>query len=60
MDEIGPIVASCLDAQVMSDLDATVAWATASGVADPAKLAITGFLLGRPHRPGCMPPITRR
>jgi carboxymethylenebutenolidase len=39
-------VANVPDAQVMSDLDATVAWASASGVADPAKLAITGFCWG--------------
>jgi carboxymethylenebutenolidase len=34
------------DAQVMSDLDATVDWAAKSGAADPAKLAITGFCWG--------------
>ena len=41
-----PIVAKVPDAQVMSDLDATVAWAAKSGKADPAKLAITGFCWG--------------
>jgi carboxymethylenebutenolidase len=46
IDEIRPIVAAVPDAQVMSDLDATVAWAIASGVADPSKLAITGFCWG--------------
>jgi carboxymethylenebutenolidase len=45
-DEIRPIVARVSDAQVMSDLDATVAWAAKSGVGDPAKLAITGFCWG--------------
>ncbi|MFN9210510.1 MAG: dienelactone hydrolase family protein, partial [Betaproteobacteria bacterium] len=33
------------DAQVMSDLDATAAWAAANG-GDPARLAITGFCWG--------------
>ena len=46
MDDIRPIVAAVPDAQVMGDLDAAAAWATASGVADPAKLAITGFCWG--------------
>ena len=32
--------------QVMSDLDATVAYAKASGKADTAKLAVTGFCWG--------------
>ena len=43
MDDIRPIVAKVPDAQVMSDLDAAVAFAKASGKADTAKLAITGF-----------------
>src|SRR4029078_9647425 len=34
------------DAQVMSDLDATVSWAKASGGGDPARLGITGFCWG--------------
>ncbi len=34
------------DAQVMSDLDATVAWAAGSGVADAGRLGITGFCWG--------------
>ena len=46
IDEIRPIVAKVPDAQVMSDLDATVDWAAKSGAADPAKLAITGFCWG--------------
>jgi carboxymethylenebutenolidase len=34
------------DAQVMSDLDATVAWAGKSGAADTARVGITGFCWG--------------
>jgi carboxymethylenebutenolidase len=45
-DEIRPIVARVPDAQVMSDLDATVAYASAAGIADPARVAITGFCWG--------------
>src|SRR5262245_60774684 len=40
------VVSKVPDAQVMSDLDATVAWADASGVADVQKLGITGFCWG--------------
>jgi carboxymethylenebutenolidase len=40
------IVAKVPDAQVMSDLDATVAWAKASGKADTNRLGITGFCWG--------------
>ena len=40
------IVRSKPDKQLMSDLDATVAWAKASGKADIAKLGITGFCWG--------------
>ncbi len=46
MDEIRPIVAKVPDAQCMSDLDAAVAFAKASGKADTTKLAITGFCWG--------------
>ena len=46
IEEVRPIVAKVPDAQVMSDLDATVDWAAKSGAADPAKLAITGFCWG--------------
>jgi carboxymethylenebutenolidase len=46
IDEIRPIVAKVPDAQVLSDLDATVAFAQASGKADIDKLAITGFCWG--------------
>ena len=45
-DEIRPIVAKVPDAQVLTDLDATVAWATAVGLADASKVAITGFCWG--------------
>jgi carboxymethylenebutenolidase len=45
-DEIRPIVARVPDAQVMADLDATVAWAVGSGAADGAKVAVTGFCWG--------------
>ncbi len=44
--DILKIVNKVPDAQVMSDLDAAVAWAKASGKADTAKLAITGFCWG--------------
>lgn len=40
------VVAKVPDAQVMSDLDATVAWAAQSGGADTGKLGITGFCWG--------------
>ncbi len=40
------IVSKVPDGQVMSDLDATVAFAKASGKGDMAKLAITGFCWG--------------
>ncbi|WP_425614394.1 dienelactone hydrolase family protein [Anatilimnocola sp. NA78] len=44
--EILKIVAKVPDAQVMSDLDATVAWAKKSGKGDTSKLAVTGFCWG--------------
>lgn len=40
------VVSKVPDAQVMSDLDATVAFAKASGKGDTAKLAVTGFCWG--------------
>jgi carboxymethylenebutenolidase len=40
------LVAKVPDAQVMSDLDATIAWAKASGAADTTRLGITGFCWG--------------
>jgi carboxymethylenebutenolidase len=43
---ISEVVSKVPDEQVMSDLDATVAWAKASGKGDTSKLAITGFCWG--------------
>ena len=43
---IKTIVSKVPDAEVMSDLDSTVAFAKASGQADTSKLAITGFCWG--------------
>jgi carboxymethylenebutenolidase len=43
---IAKVVSKVPDAQVMSDLDATVAWAKKSGKGDTAKLGITGFCWG--------------
>jgi carboxymethylenebutenolidase len=43
---IDKVVSKVPDAQVMSDLDATVAWAKKTGKADTAKLGITGFCWG--------------
>lgn len=43
---ISTVVSKVPDAQVMSDLDATVAWAKSTGAADTSKLAITGFCWG--------------
>jgi carboxymethylenebutenolidase len=40
------VVSKVPDTQVMSDLDATVAWAKGTGKADVDKLAITGFCWG--------------
>jgi carboxymethylenebutenolidase len=44
--EIRKIVALVPDAQVLSDLDACVAWAKGTGRADSGKLGITGFCWG--------------
>jgi carboxymethylenebutenolidase len=44
--EILPIVAKVPDAQVMSDLDATVKYAAGTGKANVEKLAVTGFCWG--------------
>ena len=41
------VVSKVPDAQVMSDLDASVAWAEKSGQGHVAKLGITGFCWGR-------------
>jgi carboxymethylenebutenolidase len=43
---IGSVVSKVPDAQVMSDLDATVEWAGGTGKADTSRLAITGFCWG--------------
>jgi carboxymethylenebutenolidase len=43
---IGKVVSKVQDAQVMSDLNATVAYAKASGSADTARLGVTGFCWG--------------
>lgn len=45
MDDIRKLVATVPDAQVMSDLDATLDWAVKNG-GNPAKLAATGFCWG--------------
>lgn len=45
-NEIRKIVAQVPDAQVMSDLDATVEYAKKSGSGNSAKLGITGFCYG--------------
>ena len=44
--DILKIVAQVADTQVMSDLDAAVAWAANAGKADLSRLAITGFCWG--------------
>lgn len=44
--DLMPIVASVPDRQVLSDLDATVAWARSTGSTDTTRLAITGFCWG--------------
>lgn len=43
---IGKVVSKVPDAQVMSDLDATVAWAKGPGKADTSRLGVTGFCWG--------------
>lgn len=43
---ISKVVSKVPDEQVMSDLDATVDWAKASGKADASKLGVTGFCWG--------------
>ena len=45
-DILSKVVSKVPDAQVMSDLDATVAWADRSSKGDTAKLGITGFCWG--------------
>lgn len=43
---ISEVVAKVPDAQVLADLDATVAWAKTTGKAETARLGITGFCWG--------------
>lgn len=43
---ISTVVSKVPDEQVMSDLDATVAWAKKSGKGETSKLAVTGFCWG--------------
>ncbi|SIO26368.1 carboxymethylenebutenolidase [Singulisphaera sp. GP187] len=43
---IAKVVSKVPDAQVLSDLDATVAWVKASGKGDTTKLGVTGFCWG--------------
>jgi len=45
-DIIAKVVSKVPDAQVMGDLDDTVAWAEKSGHADASRLGITGFCWG--------------
>ncbi|OKH43011.1 carboxymethylenebutenolidase [Calothrix sp. HK-06] len=46
IEEIRPIVAKVPDAQVLSDLDATVNWAVKSSKGNVSRLGITGFCWG--------------
>jgi carboxymethylenebutenolidase len=46
IDEVRKVVVKVSDAQVMADLDAAVAWITASGDGNIEKLGITGFCWG--------------
>jgi carboxymethylenebutenolidase len=45
-DIIKNVVSKVPDAEVATDIDATVAWAKASGKADTARLGVTGFCWG--------------
>ena len=45
-DIVGNVVSKVPDAQVMADLDSTVAWVKKSGKANTNRLAITGFCWG--------------
>src|SRR6476661_4243850 len=45
-DIISKVVSKVPDSQVMSDLDATTAWAKKSGKGNTAKLGVTGFCWG--------------
>ena len=56
---ISKVVSKVPDKQVMSDLDATVAWAKGTGKGDTAKLGHHGLLLGRPDRLAVCGPQSR-
>jgi len=43
---VGKVVSKVPDAQVMSDLDAALAWARGAGGGDPGRVGITGFCWG--------------
>ncbi len=45
-DIVKKVIAKVPDAQVLSDLDATVAWAVKSGKAESGKVGVTGFCWG--------------
>jgi carboxymethylenebutenolidase len=45
-DIIGNVVSKVPDAEVVSDIDAAIAWSKASGKADTARLGVTGFCWG--------------
>lgn len=46
IDEIRKVVAKVPDSQVLSDLDAAVAWTEKTGKGDPSRLGVTGFCWG--------------
>jgi carboxymethylenebutenolidase len=46
IDDVLKVMAKVPEAEVASDLDATVAWAAGTGNADTARLGITGFCWG--------------
>jgi len=46
IDAVMKVVMTVPDAQVMSDLDATAAWAKSTGHGDSSKLVVTGFCWG--------------
>src|SRR5439155_25910756 len=54
IEETRKLMASVPTDQVISDLDATVAYAKSTGKADTAKLAVTGFCWVD-LQPGCTP-----
>jgi carboxymethylenebutenolidase len=46
MPSVLAIMGKVPDAEVASDLDASITWAAATGMADPARLGVTGFCWG--------------